>query len=127
MPMKRELYPANWDEIADQVKEAAGWVCQKCGKPCRRPGESTYDLALRLPPFWTAHLFGLTLDASEEDFYDSQPMFGRFTLTVAHLNHLPGDCRFENLKALCSVCHLRYDNRARAEKRRMVSGGGNGT
>ena len=31
------------------------------------------------------------------------------TLTVAHLNHRPWDCRRENLKALCSGCHLRYD------------------
>jgi hypothetical protein len=30
-------------------------------------------------------------------------------LTVAHLNHTPGDDRDENLKALCSWCHLNYD------------------
>ena len=28
---------------------------------------------------------------------------------MAHLNHIPMDCREENLKALCSVCHLAYD------------------
>lgn len=31
------------------------------------------------------------------------------TLTVAHLNHTESDCRLENLAALCSGCHLRYD------------------
>ena len=31
------------------------------------------------------------------------------TLTVAHLNHTPMDCRPENLKAMCAPCHLRYD------------------
>lgn len=36
MPMERHRYPDNWDEIATQVKEEAGW---KCGKQCRRPGE----------------------------------------------------------------------------------------
>lgn len=30
MPMKRELYPDNWDEIARAVKEEAGWRCQRC-------------------------------------------------------------------------------------------------
>lgn len=31
------------------------------------------------------------------------------TLTVAHINHVEGDCRPENLVALCPACHLRYD------------------
>lgn len=39
MPMERERYPANWEQIARDVKDAAGWKCQKCGKQCRRPGE----------------------------------------------------------------------------------------
>jgi len=39
MPMRRELYPDNWDEIARAVKVAADWRCQECGKQCRRPGE----------------------------------------------------------------------------------------
>lgn len=46
----------------------------------------------------------------------------RRTLTVAHLNHDPADCRPENLKALCSGCHLRYDARHHAETRRKSRG-----
>lgn len=42
----------------------------------------------------------------------------RRTLTVAHLNHKPWDCRRENLKALCAPCHLRYDSKHHAETRR---------
>jgi 5-methylcytosine-specific restriction endonuclease McrA len=26
-------YPPNWDEIAAQVKEEAGWCCEHCGHP----------------------------------------------------------------------------------------------
>lgn len=33
----------------------------------------------------------------------------RVVLTVAHLNHQPGDDRPENLAALCQFCHLRLD------------------
>ena len=33
----------------------------------------------------------------------------KVVLTVAHLNHNPEDCNFENLKALCQKCHLGYD------------------
>jgi hypothetical protein len=46
------------------------------------------------------------------------------TLTVAHLNHTPEDCRPENLKAMCAGCHLRYDAKHHAEtrkRRRMAS------
>lgn len=33
----------------------------------------------------------------------------RWLLTVAHLNHIPGDCAHANLKAFCNPCHCRYD------------------
>lgn len=39
MPMKRELYPKNWKQIAFQVKEESGWKCEICGQQCRRPVE----------------------------------------------------------------------------------------
>ena len=39
MPMQRELYPDNWEDIALAVKEDADWKCECCGKQCRRPGE----------------------------------------------------------------------------------------
>jgi hypothetical protein len=85
MPMKRELYPDDWEEIATRIKDAADWKCQECGVQCYRPGERN----------------------------DNR----RFTLTVAHLNHEPADCRPENLKALCSVCHLQYDAKHRKQER----------
>lgn len=39
MPMKRHLYPVDWEQIAGAVKDAADWQCQQCGRQCRRPGE----------------------------------------------------------------------------------------
>lgn len=39
MPADPSLYPVDWRLIATCVKEAADWVCQECGKQCRRPGE----------------------------------------------------------------------------------------
>ena len=39
VPMEIERYPSDWKRIAFAVKENAGWVCQKCGKQCRKPGE----------------------------------------------------------------------------------------
>ena len=85
MPMEKERYPADWKRIATEKKESTGWVCEVCGKQCRKPGE----------PFDTH----------------------KRTLTVAHLNHTPEDCNPENLKAMCAVCHLRYDAKHHAETR----------
>lgn len=39
MPMKRELYPADWREIAARKKAEADWKCEACGRQCRKPGE----------------------------------------------------------------------------------------
>ena len=39
MPMERARYPKNWEQIAFEIKEAAGWKCEECGKQCRKPGE----------------------------------------------------------------------------------------
>lgn len=37
MPMKRELYPDNWEEISLSIRTEAGWKCEFCdaenGKP----------------------------------------------------------------------------------------------
>ncbi len=118
MPMDRSLYPENWEAIAFSIKQAAGWCCQQCSRPCRQPGESDSDLYNRLSgSIWAPDMF---VGVETEEFgLIEVPKAGRFILTVAHLNHIPSDCRPENLKALCSVCHLRYDNSQRATKRRL--------
>lgn len=39
MPVDWSKYPDDWKAIALEVKERAAWVCQRCGKQCRRPDE----------------------------------------------------------------------------------------
>jgi hypothetical protein len=41
----------------------------------------------------------------------------RIVCTVAHLNHVSGDDRDENLKFLCQWCHLNYDKLHHRETR----------
>ena len=41
----------------------------------------------------------------------------KIVLTIAHLNHVAGDDRDENLKALCQWCHLNYDKLHHRETR----------
>ena len=64
MPMERERYPADWEQIAFAVKERAGWKCQKCGKQCRRPGEP-YDTHKNT--LTVAHLNHTPEDVSKEN------------------------------------------------------------
>ncbi|MBD2001890.1 MULTISPECIES: HNH endonuclease [Cyanophyceae] len=103
MPMDRSLYPPNWDEIATQIKQAANWLCRECGRQCRRPGETLVEFCKRRNQPW--------------DEVMAHPQ--RFTLTVAHLDHIPANCDPSNLKALCSGCHCRYDLKAMPLKKRL--------
>jgi hypothetical protein len=118
MPMNRSLYPKNWEQIALDRKKAAGWTCEWCRRPCRRPGEADGALIDRvMGDHWRSDLWAE--EETEEFGLIPVPKLGRFTLTVAHLNHRPEDCRPENLAALCSVCHCRYDLKAIPLKRRL--------
>jgi hypothetical protein len=113
MPMNRSLYPANWDEIALKIKRKARWTCQNCDRPCRKPGESIAELASRVGEWPDAY------EEVDDDEFGPTWVFkrGRFTLTVAHLDHDPWNCRPRNLKALCSPCHCRYDLSQMARKK----------
>lgn len=113
MPMNRSLYPPNWDEIASKVKRRARWKCQNCDRPCRNPGESVADLEARVKNWGDAYVIA---DGGNGKMVWAFKR-GRFTLTVAHLNHRPEDCRPRNLKAWCAPCHARYDLSQMARKK----------
>lgn len=120
MPMDRTLYPSNWEAIAFQIKEESNWICEECGRPCRRPGESIGDLEDRIGdehPQWWADLWETENDEVFGIF--ERIKVGRFTLTVAHLDHYPANCDRSNLRALCAPCHCRYDLKAMPLKKRL--------
>ncbi len=100
MPMQRERYPSNWEEIALKIKTEANWQCENCGRKCKKVGESWEEFEVRTGQKITEKRM-------------------RFVLTVAHLNHIPEDCRPENLKSWCSVCHCRYDLKAIEHKKML--------
>jgi len=112
MPMDRKRYPKNWDAIALTVKLAANWTCQECGRPCFKPGEGfvTFEERLLDCSDWEVWHTQLSDEESDEEHgIVWVPKLGRFVLTVAHLDQNPGNNDPGNLKALCSVCHLRHD------------------
>lgn len=89
MPMQTERYPANWSEIAHEIKDACGWQCQECGRQCRRPGEpfDTHRRTLTVAHLWP-----------EDHAPDAPVVF---------------------VVALCAPCHLRYDAPRKAHDRRV--------
>jgi hypothetical protein len=107
--MQRDRYPPNWSDIATQIKVAANWTCQSCGRPCRQPGESDECLIERIEsehPNWADDLREWKSNAAGRRVEIRK--LGRFTLTTAHPNHDPENPNAE-LRAWCSVCHCLYD------------------
>lgn len=110
MPMNRSLYPANWEEIALQVKNESNWTCEHCGKRCKHPEETALGFIERIQ---TNRLSECPVVAE----FVSHPK--RWVLTVAHLDHCPENCDRSNLRALCAPCHCRYDLSQMARKKRL--------
>lgn len=88
-PEMRDRYPDDWPQISERIRfgRAAG-RCEctgHCGKAkCR----------------------GRCRNEHGQPAYDTGKVV---VLTTAHLNHMPEDCRSENLLAMCQGCHLRHD------------------
>jgi hypothetical protein len=116
MPMNRSLYPKDWEIIATEVKEAANWECQECGRPCRKPGQAWCDFVHELMQTCDLTWYYQTYEEKGQGIVEKPQ---RFTLTVAHLDHVPSNCDRANLKALCSGCHLKYDVGQMALKKRL--------
>jgi hypothetical protein len=127
MPMIRHLYPENWEAIALEIKTAANWHCEECGRPCLQPKEKIDEFEERLEKLpepersrWLSQLWEYWSD-DETGEWGHICKKTRFILTTAHLDHNPPNCDRTNLKALCAPCHLRYDVQpsSMAKKRRL--------
>jgi len=119
-PELRKFYGKTWREvIRPRILSRAGNKCEQCGKPNGRIVKTSTTMALfGYMMFWAIP----RPNASHELWNDNRGRhcepFGkcitpaheiRVVLTVAHLNHTPGDDRDENLRALCQWCHLHHD------------------
>ena len=82
-------YPANWPEIAREVKDRANWRCQ-C---CHHPHESK----------------SVRRDCVPECAHPADDLLRG--LGVHHLDDNKANCHWSNLVALCQVCHLRMQGR----------------
>lgn len=91
MPIKKEnkaKYPKNWKEISEDIRfNRADGRCEVCGA-------INYSYVNRI-----------NRELCLPDEYNAI----RIVLTVAHLDHNPENCDYDNLKAMCQKCHNNYD------------------
>lgn len=104
MPMRRELYPPDWEAISLQVREDAGQRCEWCGVDNGATGARSLN--------------GIWYDEDDIDgmnSYEGLRLFGdypkiiRIVLTVHHIDADKTNNQRSNLVALCQRCHLNAD------------------
>lgn len=122
MPIRPEnqwRYPANWPEVSAQIRDRAWNMCEQCGVENHAlGGRATDGTFLPAQPTGDNGIsftwpkpgdYGLCVKGNRRAWCK----IIRIVLTVAHLNHLPEDCRPENLRCWCQRCHNRYDAKHR--------------
>jgi hypothetical protein len=121
MPIDYSKYPPNWKtEIVPAVLARAGNCCEECGLENK---STVYCIKLWLKEDgrykFTSVWFRDQRDAKRER-RDSLLRHVKVVLTIAHLDHdeTNHEVKLERLKALCQICHLRYDAK---EKYRRVT------
>lgn len=102
MPIDYKNYPDDWNKIRKSVLRRANDHCEWCG--VRNASEiqrhKKNSAIYRYPYAGDEYLDGM-----------EGPWFNpvKVVLTIAHLDHDPGNNEPGNLAALCQRCHLRYD------------------
>lgn len=117
-PEFRQFYGRAWREVTrPQILARAGNKCEQCGAPNHR---RVWRRLLNGRTWWSRYMTvwrnceGLVIPPPR----NAGPAYRvRIILTIAHLNHTPGEDGDENLKALCQWCHLNYDKLHHRESR----------
>jgi hypothetical protein len=121
-PELRQFYGRQWrEEIRPRILKRAKDRCEICSKPDRK------TVIVR---FWGRRLWwksqGGKYWRNHTGRRSNPPLVGIYAterrvnvvLTIAHLNHTPGDNRDENLAALCQWCHLHHDQQLHVQSAR---------
>lgn len=123
MPIRPELrihYGPEWRKV---IRPRILKRAENCCENCRVPNHTSVK---RIAGTWREQIVkwsGVTTRWRDTDgaVLEKKPAGSQRTvyivLTVAHLNHVSGDDRDKNLKALCQWCHLRYDQAHHRETR----------
>jgi endo-1,4-beta-D-glucanase Y len=126
MPIDYSKYPKNWKEIRTTVLERAGNRCEVCGvknyewllslKVMDRKGKlhTEWIQEETLPDF--------IIKCQKEKQTILSIKHVRVILTIAHLDHDADnhDVELNRLKAMCQLCHLRYDKQEHRRSKKRI-------
>lgn len=120
-PEFRMFYGTKWHTVTrPRILARAGNKCEQCRAPNHTLVHRIHGAWLQVKASWTDGILKLWFDG------DGTPLSRKpegprrvvtIVLAVAHLNHVPGDDRDENLRAFCQWCHLHHDATHHAETR----------
>lgn len=122
MPIDYSRYPPGWlRETRPRIMARAENRCEQCGLEHKQIVWAAKfqikdeDSRYKLRSVW----FSSKQDAERENTYwqDVKPV--RVILTIAHLDHDEENHEVsdDRLKALCQICHLRYDAKEKFRRR----------
>lgn len=124
-PQLRKFYRgAAWRATRMSVLARAKDCCERCGKPngkhlwVLRDGTGRWCLGNPMRGRWYDGIGKAVARPTADEQKGAR--FIRVVLTIAHLNHLAGDDRDENLQALCQRCHLAHDQAWHAAQARRT-------
>ena len=118
--MAKSSYPKYWDELAEKVKNEAGWRCVRCHHPHESPKEripcdEQCDLVRHIEISNVAIMFDQGAWTGHPDEYRLPSGLWlhqrQRVLTVHHLDGDKGNSAWWNLAALCQVCHLQIQGK----------------
>ncbi len=90
-PENKKLYPDNWNEIRERIRQRAKDRCEWCG---------------------VVNHYCINRISREPCLSDEYEAI-RVVCTVAHLDHNPQNNSDDNLAFLCQKCHNNYDRKHR--------------
>jgi hypothetical protein len=125
MPIRPELchfYGPNWQRVMrPRILRRAGGLFDVNGRylggaRCERCGVLDREVVMRSGGWWYhknsrrwCRPDGLISEATKDEIPDKPCRHVRVVITIAHVNHQPGEDRDENLFAGCQWCHLNHD------------------
>ena len=121
MPIDYKKYPKNWlSEIRPRIMKRAENKCEECGLV---HNSTVYSIFLvvkdnkgrsKKRSIW----FRDIKDAERESDTGLEPKPVKVVLTIAHLDHdeTNHEVSDDRLKALCQICHLRYDSKEKYKR-----------
>ena len=115
-PENRNRYPKNWKEISEDIRfNRAKNHCEVCGIKNHTIIKRFKDGTWTEPSWQEWDMIHSRIKHCQSKMTESLKYHGftKVILTVAHLDHIPENCDYSNLKAMCQKCHNNYDKQHR--------------